>query len=96
MFGKTPLKAQNDYVFQTFGGPWPFWPPLATPMSPTTARGANPDREAISSGPRGHFPNYSPRAKSGARIHFVNNEKLIDKKLFELVECNISRNNHIT
>jgi len=22
-----PLKAQNDYVFQKFGGPWPFAPP---------------------------------------------------------------------
>jgi len=41
-------------------------------------------------------PNYSPWAKSGPRIHFVNNENLIDEKLFYLVECNISRNNHMT
>jgi len=27
---------------------------------------------------------------------FVKNEKLIDEKLFDLVECNISRNNPIT
>jgi len=28
-----PLKAQNDDIFQKFGGKtWPFWPPLATPM----------------------------------------------------------------
>jgi len=39
---------------------------------------------------------YGPRAKSGLRIDFVNNEKLIDEKLFDLVECHISRNNHIS
>jgi len=39
-------------------------------------------------------PNYGVHAKFGPRIYFVNNEKLIDAKLFDLVEC-ISRNNHI-
>jgi len=28
-----PLKAQNDYIFQKFGGVRPLCPPLATPMS---------------------------------------------------------------
>jgi len=32
LFGKTLLKAQNDYIFQKFGGARPLWPPLATPM----------------------------------------------------------------
>jgi len=41
-------------------------------------------------GPPLESPLYGPRAKSGPRIHFVNNEKLIDEKLFDLVECNIS------
>jgi len=27
LFGKTPLKAQNDYIFQKFCGAWPLWPP---------------------------------------------------------------------
>jgi len=27
LFRKTPLKAQNDYIFQKFGGEWPLWPP---------------------------------------------------------------------
>jgi len=27
LIGKTPLKAQNDYIFQKFVGPWPLWPP---------------------------------------------------------------------
>jgi len=27
LFGKTPLKAQNDYVFQKFWGYCPFAPP---------------------------------------------------------------------
>jgi len=31
LFGKTPLKAQNDYIFQKFGGHGPL-SPLATPM----------------------------------------------------------------
>jgi len=26
MFIKTPLKAQNDYIFQKLGGAWPLWP----------------------------------------------------------------------
>jgi len=26
LFGKTPLKAQNDYVFQKFWGEWTLWP----------------------------------------------------------------------
>ena len=26
MFIKTPLKAQNDYIFQKLGGVWPLWP----------------------------------------------------------------------
>jgi len=25
LFGKTPLKAQNDYVFQNLGGTWRLW-----------------------------------------------------------------------
>jgi len=32
LFGKTPLKAQNDYIFQKFGGHGPFGPSLATPI----------------------------------------------------------------
>jgi len=24
---KTPLNAQNDYIFWKFGGTWPLWPP---------------------------------------------------------------------
>jgi len=33
LFGKTPLKTQNDYIFQKFGGGHgPFRPSLATPM----------------------------------------------------------------
>jgi len=32
LFGKTLLKAQNDYVIQKFGGHGPFDPSLATPM----------------------------------------------------------------
>jgi len=27
LFGKTPLKAQNDYIFKAFGGHGPFGPP---------------------------------------------------------------------
>jgi len=27
LFGKTPLKAQNHYIFQKFGGHGPFGPP---------------------------------------------------------------------
>jgi len=30
------------------------------------------------------------------RRHFVNNEKYIYEKLADLVECNITRNHHIT
>jgi len=41
-------------------------------------------------------PNYGMRAKSGRRRHFFNNEAILYKKLVDLVECNISRNNHIT
>jgi len=49
-------------------------------------------------------PNYGPRANptrqdisSGSRRQVVNNEKLsIYKKLFDFVECNMSRNNAIT
>jgi len=32
LFGKTPLKAQNDYIFQKFGGVMSPFSPLATPM----------------------------------------------------------------
>jgi len=32
LFIKTPLKAQNDYIFWKLGGAWPLWPSLATPM----------------------------------------------------------------
>jgi len=33
LFRKTPLKAQNDYIFYKFGARHgPFGPPLATPM----------------------------------------------------------------
>jgi len=32
LFGKTPLKAQNDYVFQKFGGGHGAFGPLAMPM----------------------------------------------------------------
>jgi len=39
---------------------------------------------------------YRLRAKSGPRIDFVNNEKLIDETFFDFVEYNITRNNHIT
>jgi len=43
------------------------------------------------------FPNYGPRAKSGPRRHFVNNEKQnIYEKLVDLVKCDIFWNNHIT
>jgi len=27
LFGKTPLKAQNDYIFQNVWGVWPLWLP---------------------------------------------------------------------
>jgi len=27
LFGKTPLQAQNNYIFQKFLGEWPLWPP---------------------------------------------------------------------
>jgi len=32
LFGKTPFKTQNDYVFQTFWGAMALLAPLATPM----------------------------------------------------------------
>jgi len=38
---------------------------------------------------------YSRASKLRPENTFVNIEKLIDKKLFDLVECNISRNNPI-
>jgi len=48
----------------------------------TTARRPNAAREAISSGPQSHF---------------VNDEKAVcRRKICDLVECNLSRNNHIT
>jgi len=34
--------------------------------------------------------------ESGPRRHFVNNEKISQQKLVDLVECNTSRNNHFT
>jgi len=46
-------------------------------------------------------PNYGPGAKSGPRRYFVNNGKIIHS-IYEtfvpvdVVESNISRNNHIT
>jgi len=62
----------------------------------TTARGPNPGCEAI-----------HPACKTILQLQFadqirpentfcINNEKLIDEKLFHLVECDISRNNSIT
>jgi len=40
--------------------------------------------------------NNGPRAKSGPRRHFVNNEKRINlQKLIDLAICNISRNKDI-
>jgi len=38
LFRKTPLKAQNDYISENLGGPWPLWPPLATPMCAATVK----------------------------------------------------------
>ena len=34
LFSETPLKAQNDYIFQKFGGAWPLLP---TPMDRCSA-----------------------------------------------------------
>jgi len=33
LLGKTPLKTQNDYFLKIFGGAWPLWAPLATPIA---------------------------------------------------------------
>jgi len=43
-------------------------------------------------------PNYGPRANSGPRRNFANNEKIICyyEIFVDLAECSISRNNHIT
>jgi len=41
LFGKTPLKAQNDYIFQKIGGSWPLWPP------PGCAYGNRRDKMAL-------------------------------------------------
>ena len=41
-------------------------------------------------------PNHGPRAKSGLQRLFVNNELIFYEKLVDLVECNITRNNHVT
>jgi len=55
-----------------------------------TARGPNPAREAISSAPRSHFVNDEKNnvEKKTAKCAY---DKFVD-----LVEYNISRNNHIT
>ena len=42
-------------------------------------------------------PNYSPQGKSGPRTRFINNDRNDFCETFmELLQCNISRNNHIT
>ena len=62
----------------------------------TTARGPNLACEAIHPACKAILQLWSADQIRPANTFCINNEKLIHEKLFHLVECNISENNHYT